>query len=81
MPEPFADVAVQHNAEADLEMAGHYDAVIRGLEQHILAATRANRAKELCLLQSIPGIGPILALTLMYELDRIDRFTTRQQFC
>ena len=81
LPEPFADAAVQRNAEADLEMVGHYDAIIRGLEQHVLAATKANRAKELCLLQSMPGIGPILALTLMYDVDSIDRFMTRQQCC
>jgi transposase len=81
LPEPFADAAVQRNAEADLAMVGHYDAIIRDLEQHVLAATKANRAKELCLLESIPGIGRILALTLLYELDTIDRFTTRQQFC
>jgi transposase len=81
LPEPFADVAVQRNAEADLAMVGYYDTVIRDLEQHVLAATRSNRAKELNLLQTIPGIGPILALTLLYEVDTIDRFTTRQQFC
>jgi transposase len=72
LPEPFADAAVQRNAEADLELVEYYDTIIRGLEQHLLAATKANRAKELCLLQSIPGIGSILALTLMDEVDRID---------
>ena len=81
LPEPFADAAVQRNALADLAMAGHYDAIIYDLEHHLLAAARDTRAKELALLQSIPGVGPILALTLLYEVDRIDRFTTRQQFC
>jgi transposase len=72
---------VQRNALADLAMAGHYEALIRDLEHHVLATDRADRARERCLLQSIPGVGAILALTLRYEVDRIDRFTTRQQFC
>jgi hypothetical protein len=34
-------------------MVGQYDAIIRDLEQHVLAATKANRAKELCLLRAV----------------------------
>ena len=33
------------------------------------------------MLQTTPGVGPVLSLTILLEIDTIDRFDTRQQFC
>ena len=33
------------------------------------------------MLQTTPGVGPILSLTILLEIDAIERFDTRQQFC
>ena len=33
------------------------------------------------MLQSTPGVGAVLSLTILLEIDTIDRFDTRQQFC
>src|SRR6266540_891506 len=40
-----------------------------------------NFPTELAVLQSTPGVGPVLSLTILLEIDTIDRFDTRQQFC
>ena len=36
---------------------------------------------ELAVLQTTPGVGAVLSLTILLEIDSIDRFETRQQFC
>jgi len=36
---------------------------------------------ELAVLQSTPGVGPVLSLTILLEIDTIARFAARQQFC
>jgi transposase len=61
-------------------MIGHYDVLIESLEKHILKAAKGWYPKELAILQTIPGVGPIIALTILFEIDSIDRFATRQQF-
>jgi transposase len=35
----------------------------------------------LAVLQSTPGVGAVLSLTILLEIDAVDRFDTRQQFC
>ena len=36
---------------------------------------------ELAALQSTPGVGAVLSLTILLEIDTVERFDTRQQFC
>ena len=33
------------------------------------------------MLQTIPGVGPIISMTILLEIDTITRFDSRQQFC
>src|SRR5262249_58284014 len=44
-------------------------------------AARQHYPTELAVVQSTPGVGPVLSLTILLEIDTIDRFDTRQQFC
>ena len=57
------------------------DTTIRRLEAEIEDAAREIFPTELAVLQSTPGVGPVLSLTILLEIDTIDRFETRQQFC
>jgi len=52
------------------------------MERHIKEATRkvAKNNLELSLLKTIPGIGDILGLTILYEIHDIKRFETVQRF-
>ena len=76
----FKEPGMRYSVEADLEMIEHYDAVIASLEKQIRKVARNRFPRELATLQSIPGIGPIISWTILFELDSIDRFETRQQF-
>jgi len=80
LPQRFPDPAARHNAAADLELIAHYDTAIAGLEKYLLQRAGERHARELAILQSVPGIGAILSLTILLEVDDIGRFATRQQF-
>jgi transposase len=80
VPPRFTDPEVRMNVEANLATIDHLDGLIHRLEKHILQKARGQQRKELTILQSIPGVGLITALTILYEIDRMKRFDTRQQF-
>jgi transposase len=80
LSERFRDPEVRMNVEANVATIEHLDGLVKRLEKHILAKAKDNYQKELTLLLSIPGVGPITALTILYEIDTIERFETRQQF-
>ena len=52
---------------------------IKEAEKRIRAVCRED--KICALLQSIPGIGPILAVTIRYEIDDIERFMSAGKLC
>jgi transposase len=81
LPRHFRPAGVRRSIEADLELIKGYDSEIRELERYILKAARVDGAKELELLQSIPGVGKVLSLTLLYEIHTIERFPRVQDFC
>jgi transposase len=78
--ELFSDVHMQKSILSDISLLEHYDPVIRGLEVYILQHTRSAYRQSLNILQSIHGIGDIIALTILYEIDTIDRFKRVQDF-
>ena len=78
--ERFADPAVQKSIEVDLALACHYDELLRDVELTILKTARQHDPNTLYLLQTVPGIGKILSLVLLYEIHHIDRFARVQDF-
>jgi transposase len=76
IPEPM----VRASVEADLLLATQLDQVIASLKHAVLRQARIEDPDTLELLQTIPGVGPILALTLLYELHDIERFSRVQDF-
>lgn len=76
----FSDPAVQKNIDVDLALIDYYDGFIRDLERHIMTAARQHDPETLKRLQSVPGIGPILSLVLLYEIHDIHRFPRVQDF-
>jgi transposase len=78
--ERFPDPAVQKSVEVDLTLIGYYDQLLRDLELHIVKAAKQHDAQTLYLLQTVPGIGKILSLVLLYEIHDIARFPRVQDF-
>src|SRR5215475_13218399 len=78
--ERFADPAVQKSIEVDLALLGHYDELLRDIELSVLKAAKQHDANALYLLRTVPGIGEILSLVLLYEIHNIQRFPRVQDF-
>src|SRR5215813_13413184 len=69
--ERFADPAVQKSLEVDLALLDYYDQLLRDLELAIVKTAKQHDANTLYLLQTVPGIGKILSLVLLYEMHDI----------
>jgi len=78
--ERFTDPAVQKTIEVDLALITYYDQLLSDLELSILQTAKHHDANTLYLLQTVPGIGKILSLVLLYEIHQIDRFPRVQDF-
>jgi transposase len=78
--ERFPDPAVQKSVEVDLALIGYYDQLLNDVELTIVQTAKQHDAQTLYRLQSIPGIGKILSLVLLYEIHDISRFPRVQDF-
>lgn len=79
--ERFADPAVRKSIETDLRLLEHYDTLIADLELHIVRSAKLHDPDTFHRLCSIPGVGKILAMTILYEIHDIARFPRVQEFC
>ena len=78
--ERFADPSVQRSIDVDLALMDHYDELLTELELYLLRTAKLHDAHAFYRLRSVPGIGKILALVLLYEIHDINRFPTVQDF-
>jgi transposase len=78
--ERFENPQVRKSVEVDLEMINSLNQVLKKLEWHIEKTARQHDYHTLYLLRSIPGVGQILALVILYEIHDIKRFPRVQDF-
>ncbi len=78
--ESFQDASVRKSMEVNLGLLAYYDNVIRELETYIGRLAQEHDSESLNLLHSIPGVGKILGLTILYEVHDIHRFPRVQNF-
>ena len=76
----FDDPSVRKSIAIDLELVEHYDRLIRDLELDLVRTAKMHDPHTFFRLRSLPGIGKILAMTLLYEIHDIDRFPRVQNF-
>jgi len=76
----FDQPSVQKSIAADMAMVTAYDPVIAQLERYIVKTAKHHDPLAYALLQTIPGIGKILGLVILYEIESISRFPTVQDF-
>ena len=72
--ERFADPSTRLMIQADLTLIDNYDTQIGDVERHLVRTAKVDDAVTFGFLRTVPGIGPILGLILLYEIDDIGRF-------
>ena len=78
--ERFEDPSVQKMIHADLAVIEAYDPIIAKMERDIITMANHHDPVAYALLKSIPGIGRILGLVILYEIETIKRFPSVQDF-
>jgi transposase len=74
----FTHPLVRMHARQELERIGLYSQQLKELETTILERAKDEWAFKQ--LQQLPGIGPIIALTIFYEMGELGRFATVRDF-
>ena len=77
--ERFEDASVQKTIAVDLALIAFYDELLRDLEAFILRTAKGHDANTLYRLRTVPGIGKILLLVILYEIHDINRFARPQE--
>ena len=80
IPSHFLDPVVRQMIELDTTVIAHLDEQLGVLEQDLALKAKAHDAFSYHLLRSVPGIGRILSLVILYEIEDISRFPTLGQF-
>lgn len=73
---PLRQLALQN----DLAMIKHFDTQIFALEEELQRQAKKSAAREYALLQTVPGIGENLGMTILCEIGDIARFPTVKNF-
>ena len=76
----FPDPSVQRAVDLNLDLIGIYDEHLGKVEYYIEKHAKAHDYQMWMLLRSVPGIGALLSLVFLYEIDTIERFPTVQDF-
>jgi transposase len=80
IPQRFGDPSVQMSATLDLQLIDKLDELIAQVELHLTRTAKVDDVQTYHRLRTIPGVGPILALVLLYEMHQVDRFERVGQF-
>ena len=78
--EHFPDPLVRKSIEADMEVLDTLHRVLLKLEGAVLEQARHHDAMALQLIRTVPGIGKVLSLLILYEIQDISRFASVSNF-
>jgi len=76
----YNDPVVQRNIDLDMNILSFYAKEISSVERFILMQAHQHDQVSLDILKTVPGIGKILSLTILYEIGDISRFDSVQRF-
>jgi transposase len=76
----FDDPSVQKNVALDLALIDVYDEQVRALELYLTRTAKVDDPQAYHRLRTVPGVGPVLALVLLYEIHDVRRFADVGQF-
>jgi transposase len=78
--ERFGEPSVRKMVGLDLALIGQLDAHLGDVELYLEQTVKLDDPQNFFLLRSIPGVGKILALVLLYEIYDIKRFESVGRF-
>jgi len=78
--ECFADPSVRKSAAVNVALADALEEQIADVELHLVRTAKVDDVQTYHRLQTIPGVGKILALILLYEMHGVARFDSAGQF-
>ncbi len=70
----FSHEATRRSIDADLKLIDAFETEIDDVERLVLKTAKSDNPVTLEFLRTIPGIGKILSLVMLYEIDDIKRF-------
>ena len=76
----FPDTMVQASVDLDLDLVTFFDKELNKVEWKLKKHAQTCNSKEFNLLKTVPGIGDILAMTILYEIGDVSRFPSVQKF-
>jgi hypothetical protein len=74
------DRVVRKSIAVDLALLERYDALVTDLESYLVRQAKQHDPQAFALLRSIPGVGKVLAMTILYEIHDVRRFERVQEF-
>ena len=80
LPARFTDPSVRRNVELDLALIDAYDEQIRAVELYLTRAAKVDDPQAYARLRSVPGVGAVLGLVMLYEIHDVRRFPEEGQF-
>jgi transposase len=72
--ERFEHPSTRLSISADLDLIENYDTQIAALETHLVKSAKVDDPATFAFLRTVPGIGPVLGLVMLYEIESIRRF-------
>ena len=79
-PERFPTGSARLSIAADCKMLDALDELVGALERQLVRTAKIDDLDSFCRLRTVPGIGEILSMTILYELPDFDRFDTVGEF-
>ncbi len=76
----FENINVALKVAINLEQIERYDHDIKELEKQVAKTYTGELKKEIDVMESMPGTGRILSMTVIYEIHQIARFASPQKF-
>jgi transposase len=78
--EHFPEPSGRKTLEVEVSLIDHYDHLLGEVELYITRTAKAHEVQSFARLQSVPGIGQILALVILSEIQDLARFPRVQEF-
>lgn len=80
VPDHFPDASGRKSLEVDLALLERYDSLINDLALTLVRDAKRHDGDAFHRVRSVPGIGKVLALTILDEIHDIRRFERVQEF-